>query len=420
MNYYDFLEEELVVAYGCTEPIAIAYASAVAVKTLGEEPEKLIANLSSNMIKNANSVKVPSTDGRKGIPISVVAGAFLGDADRKLEVLEDIDKTRLSEMDDKIKNGVLDINLVRDVAILYIEIIAKSGKDQARVVIEDGHTNITLIEKNKKLLFQKKREETDTRTVDLSIEAIYEFANNCDLEKLKPILDRQINYNIDIAKEGLINDYGSNIGKLVNKNANTIYSEKLVANAAAASDARMSGSEKPVVINSGSGNQGITVSVPVIIFARDNNISDEKLYRALVFSNLIALYMKQGIGKLSAYCGVVSAAGAAACGIAYLKDDSKKVIAETLVNTLATNSGLICDGAKASCASKIASSLRNAFLSYDQAKTENTFESGDGIVKDEIEKTLDVVSHIAKYGMKKTDEVILSEMIENRDYLKEF
>lgn len=420
MNYYEFLEQELVPAYGCTEPIAIAYASSMATKTLEDEPEKIVANLSPNIIKNANSVKVPGTEGRKGIPISVVAGAFLGNADKKLEVLENIDKKRLPEMDKKIEDNILEVNLVKNVANLYIEIIAKKGDDYSKVVIEGGHTNITLIEKNGKVIFKKDSEEEQTQKIDFSIDKILDFADTCDIEKLKPIFDRQIKYNIEIAEEGLRNEYGSNIGKLVIKNAENLYTEKLVAYAAAGSDARMSGSDKPVVINSGSGNQGITVSVPVIVYARDNNISGDRLYRALVCANLIALYMKQGIGKLSAYCGAVSAAGGAVCGIAYLEKASKDIIEGTLVNTLATNSGIICDGAKASCASKIASSLRNAFLSYEQAKTQNTFKAGDGIVKPNIEDTLEVVSNIARYGMKKTDEVILSEMIEDRDYLDEF
>lgn len=420
MNYYEYLEQELVPAYGCTEPIAIAYASAVAAKTLGVKPEKIIANLSPNIIKNANSVKVPGTDGRKGIPISVVAGAFLGNADKKLEVLEDVDKTKLSDMDKKIEEGILETNLVRGVANLYIEIIAKSGEDYSKVIIEGGHTNIVFIEKNNKVLFKKDSVEEEESTVDFSIDKILDFADNCDINRLKEILDRQIKYNMEIAEEGLKNDYGANIGKLINKNADALYTEKLVAYASAASDARMGGSDRPVVINSGSGNQGITVSIPVILYARDKNIGDEKLYRALVCANLVALYMKQGIGKLSAYCGAVSASGGAVCGIAYLDGASKEVIEGTLVNTLATNSGIICDGAKASCASKIASSLRNAFLSYEQAKSGNTFAPGDGIVKPNIEDTLQVVSNIAKYGMKKTDEVILSEMIENRSYLDEF
>lgn len=224
----------------------------------------------------------------------------------------------------------------------------------------------------------------------------------------------QLEYNNAIAVEGIENSWGSNIGKtILNRNSN-IYEEKLVAYAAAGSDARMSGCEKPVVINSGSGNQGITVSVPLGLYLKDNNIDGELKYRSLVFANLIGLYIKQGIGKLSAYCGVVSAAAASVCGIAFAKEESKEIIEKTLTNALATNSGIICDGAKPSCASKIASSLRNAFLSFDQAKTENSFVSGDGIVKGNIEETVKTVGIIARNGMKSTDEVILEEMIKNK------
>jgi len=419
MDYYNYLQNELLTAFGCTEPIAIAYASALCSKTLGEEPVKIHANLSANIIKNANSVKVPSTEGRKGIDISVVAGAFLGDSTKKLQVLENIDKTKLPEMDEKIGNNIVEVSLKKDVSNLYIEIFEEGVKNNSRVIIKDDHTNVILIEKNGKVIEKSNPKEEESDDIDFSVEKIYEFANNCDLNKINEVLDSQIKFNMEIARDGIYNNYGSNIGKLILNNSNN-YNDKLVAYAAAGSDARMSGSEKPVVINSGSGNQGITVSVPIIIYARDNDYSEEKLKRALVFGNLLGLYMKSKIGKLSAYCGVVSASAASICGISYLKGDKLELIEDTLVNTLAVNSGLICDGAKPSCASKIASSLRNAFLGYEQAKTENSFEAGDGIVKKDVEESLEVIGNLARYGMKKTDEVILNEMIENREYLDEF
>lgn len=419
MNYYTYLENELLTAFGCTEPIAIAYGSALCSEVLGEEPIKIYAKLSGNIIKNANSVKVPSTEGRKGIEISVVAGAFLGDASKKLQVLEDINKNRLDEMDQKILDGIANINLKEGASNLYIEIEMEGRENRARVVIEDAHTNVVLIEKNNEIIEKSENSKEEEEKIDFSVEKIYDFANNCDLDKLASILDKQIEYNMAIAEDGIENNYGSNIGKLILNNSSN-YSDKLVAYASAGSDARMSGSEKPVVINSGSGNQGITVSVPIIIYARDKNLSEEKMKRALVFGNLLGLYMKDKIGKLSAYCGVVSASAASICGISYLKGDSLELIEEALVNILAVNSGLICDGAKPSCASKIASSLRNAFLGYEQAKTDNSFEAGDGIVKKDVEESLEVIGNLARYGMKKTDEVILNEMIENRDYLDEF
>ena len=420
MDYKEYLKQELITAFGCTEPIAIAYAAAKASEALEARPEKLEGIFSGNIIKNAHSVTVPGTDGRKGIEISIVAGAFLGNADKKLEVLADIDKSKLKECDQFIKEGNVSVELKPNTANLYIEIIAKKGKDTSRVIIEDDHTNVVLIEKNSKVVFEKAKGAEEDENVDFSFEKIYEFAKTCDYTDIKDIFDREIEYNYAIAKEGLTNDWGSNIGKIILENSNGDYFESLTAYASAGSDARMSGAENPVVINSGSGNQGITVSVPIIKYAQDKNVDQDTLYRALIFANLIGLYLKQGIGKLSAYCGVVSAASASICGIAYMEDRPLETIKETISNALAVNSGLVCDGAKASCAMKIASSLRNAFLAYRQALSSNSFKAGDGIVKDDIEKTIDTVGHIARYGMKKTDEVVLNEMIENRDYIKDF
>ncbi|KXO16531.1 L-serine ammonia-lyase, iron-sulfur-dependent, subunit alpha [Peptoniphilus sp. GNH] len=420
MDYKEYLKQELITAFGCTEPIAIAYASAKASEVLGAKPEKLEGIFSGNIIKNAHSITVPGTDGRKGIEISIVAGAFLGNADKKLEVLADIDKSKLKECDQFIKEGSVSVELKPNTANLYIEIIAKKGKDESRVIIKDDHTNIVLIEKNSEVIFEKSVGTEEDKKVDFSFEKIYEFSKSCDYTDIKDIFDKEIEYNYAIAKEGITNNWGSNIGKIILENSNGDYFESLTAYASAGSDARMSGAENPVVINSGSGNQGITLSVPIIKYALDNKVDRDTLYRALIFGNLIGLYLKQGIGKLSAYCGVVSAASASICGIAYMEGKPLETIKETISNALAVNSGLICDGAKASCAMKIASSLRNAFLAYRQALSNNSFHSGDGIVKDDIEKTIDTVGHIARYGMKKTDEVVLNEMIENRNYLKEF
>lgn len=416
MNYVECLKHEMIAAFGCTEPIALAFASAKAKETLGVNPEKIIARLSGNMIKNANSVKVPGTDGRKGIAISLAAGAFLGDAKKNLQVLENIDKERLCEMDEYIEDGNVKVELVPGVPNLYIEVEEFSGEKSSKVVIEDSHTNITLIEKNGEVIFKKNTEKAAAEEkVEFSFEKIYEYAknfvNSADFNELKPILDKEIAYNTAIAEEGMKNEWGSSIGRILLKNNPGNFSETITAYAAAGSDARMSGCELPVVINSGSGNQGITVSVPIIMYAREFGISTEELYSALVFANLIGLYLKQRIGKLSAYCGVVSASSAAAAGIAYLKNEEPEIIKETLSNALAVNSGLICDGAKPSCAMKIASSLRNAILAYEQAKAKKSFEPGDGIVMSDIEKTIATVSRIAKDGMKTTDEVILEEMI---------
>lgn len=419
-DFKELIRKELIPAMGCTEPIAIAYAAAKAREILGSIPTKITANLSSNIIKNANSVTVPSTNGRKGIEISVVAGMLLGDANKELEVLADIDKSKLDLCDKFIDEGLVTVNLQANKVGLYIQIILENDTESSSVTIEDSHTNIIEIKKNEDILFEKEDENKEELKVDFSFDQIYNFAKTCDYSDIIDILDRQISYNEKISKEGIQNNWGSNIGKIILENNPNNYYEKLAAYAAAGSDARMNGCELPVVINSGSGNQGITTSVPLILYARDYNLSDDCLYRALIFSNLISLYIKDQIGKLSAYCGVVSASSAVISSIAFINDEDKKIIEETITNALAGNSGIICDGAKSSCAMKIASSIRNATLAYQQSKSNNSFDVGDGIVKDSIDKTIDTVGKIAKYGMKKTDEVVLSEMIENYDYLKEF
>lgn len=418
-DFKELIKEELIPATGCTEPIAIAYASAKAREVLGSDPKKITANLSSNIIKNANSVTVPSTMGRKGIEISVVAGIYLGDPNRELEVLADVDKTKLDFCDKVIEEGLVRVNLAKDHEGLFIQIILENKESTASVTIADSHTNIIEIKKDGKLIYQKEKEEEVKEDIDFSFDKVYDFAKTCDYSDIKEILDRQISFNEKIAEEGIKNDWGANIGKLILNNDTSNYYEKLAAFAAAGSDARMNGCELPVIINSGSGNQGITTSVPVILYARDNDFSEDELYRALIFSNLIALYIKNKIGKLSAYCGVVSASAASIASIAFLNKEDKKIIEDTITNALAVNSGIICDGAKSSCAMKIASSLRNASLSYMQAKTDNSFEVGDGIVKENIDKTIETVGHIAKYGMKTTDEVVLSEMIGDSSYKKE-
>ncbi|WBW49830.1 L-serine ammonia-lyase, iron-sulfur-dependent, subunit alpha [Peptoniphilus equinus] len=413
MDYKAFLRQELQPAFGCTEPIALAFAAAKAKELLGRDPERIEAKLSGNMIKNANSVFVPGTDGRKGIPISIVAGAFLGDPSRDLEVLMDVDKADLAECDKKIEDGILTVTHKKGVENLYIDMNVFAGDDSAEVIIENDHTGIIYMKKNDDVLLDKGAAVSHDDTVDLSFDAIYDFAKTCDYSDIKDILTRQMDYNLDIAEEGLNNHWGSNIGSTILDHSPTGSVDRYVAYAAAGSDARMSGCEKPVVINSGSGNQGITVTLPVLLYAKDHDIDEDTLYRGLIFSNLIALYMKDLIGKLSAYCGVVSASAASVCAIGFMRGDDKTILADTLTNALAVNSGVICDGAKASCAGKIASSLRNAFLAHDQALSHNSYLPGDGIVKDDIDTTIQTVATIAKDGMKVTDEVILEEMLEN-------
>ena len=412
MDFCELLLAKMVPAYGCTEPVALAFAASRAKYLLGENPKKIRANLSGNIIKNANSVKVPGTEGRKGIEISLAVGAFLGDYRKKLEVISNIDKSKLSYMDELLSKGLVELNLDYNKIGLYIDISMESDSSFSEVIISDYHTNIVYESVNGKVILDKRCEkEAKDSSQELNFDSIYDFAKNGDYSRLIGILDKEITYNYAISKEGMENPWGANIGKILLAEADEKPIEKYIAYAAAGSDARMAGCEKPVVINSGSGNQGVTVSVPIILYCNDNKCSRDELYRGLIFANLIALYIKEGIGELSAYCGVVSAGAASIAGLAFVKNEDKEIIKNTIINALATNSGLLCDGAKESCAAKIASSLKVANMAYIQAKTGNTFKSGDGIVSDDVDKMIERVGNIAQKGMRETDRVILNEMI---------
>ena len=412
MDFCELLLEKMLPAYGCTEPVALALAASRAKHLLGENPKKIHAILSGNIIKNANSVKVPGTEGRKGIEISLAVGAFLGDYKKKLEVISDIDKSQLPYMDELLSKGLVEVTLDHDKVGLYIDVLMEGDSARSEVIISDHHTNIVYECKNSQVILDKKCEKLrEDPSRQLSFDRIYNFAKNGDYSRLTDILDKEIAYNYAIAKEGMENPWGANIGKILLAEADEKPIEKYIAYATAGSDARMAGCEKPVVINSGSGNQGVTVSVPLISYCRDNNSTRDELYRGLIFTNLIALYIKEGIGELSAYCGVVSAGAAAIAGLAFVKNEDKEIIKNTIINALATNSGILCDGAKESCAAKIASSLKVANVAYIQAKTGNTFKSGDGIVSRDIDKMIERVGNIAQKGMRETDRVILNEMI---------
>lgn len=408
--YTKILKKEMIPAFGCTEPIALALAGAKAKDVLGKEPDKIIVHCSGNIIKNTKSVIVPGTNGKKGIEISVILGAIAGDYTKDLEVLSGIDKSLVDKAENLVESGMCEVKLAPNIPGLYIKVEAFSKDESASVTIKDSHTNIIEIIKNGEILHKKDvvLVTKESETVEMTFDSIYEYATRTDLEEMIPVLDKQIEYNMAIAREGLEGEWGSNIGSTLLK---TNPDNKLAAYAAAASDARMSGCEMPVVINSGSGNQGITVSVPIVVYAEENKIPKEAMYRALLLSNLIGIYIKQGIGKLSAYCGAVSAAAGSAAGIAYLKGSPKKVIEETVSNALATSSGIICDGAKASCASKIAIAVATGLMAYELSVAGRSFNKGDGIVKENIDDTIDSVSQIAKEGMRETDIKILNEMI---------
>lgn len=414
--YLAVLKEELVPALGCTEPIAIALASAKARDVLGEFPDKIIAACSGNIIKNVKGVIVPTTGDMRGIETSAILGAVGGNAQKQLEVLADVRPEHIEKTRELLKTDLCQVEIIHGTANLNVIITARKGTDYAIVEIKDKHTNITRIEKNGKLVFSKSSEAgaSSPDAIDrswMNIEGIYDFANTVEIEDVKQLLDTQIEYNIKIAEEGLKNNYGANVGSTIIK----CYGEDIrtIAKAypAAGSDARMSGCILPVVINSGSGNQGMTVSLPIIKYAQYLGASQEKLYRALVLGNLTAIHQKTGIGSLSAYCGAVSAGCGSGVGIAYLYDSGLDIINKTIVNTLANVSGIVCDGAKPSCAAKIASSVDAALLGYNMAVNGQAFQPGEGLVKETVEETIMSIGRLGRKGMKETDAEILEIMV---------
>ena len=414
-NYIDILKEELVPALGCTEPIAIAYAGAKIRDIIGEIPDSIVVKCSGNIIKNVKGVTVPNSNGLKGIDIAAVLGLIGGDSSRNLEVLstvkqEDIDKTK-----ELVKNGFCTCDLIEGSENLHIIIESKYKNTFSCIEIKNAHTNITKIIKDGKEIFTSDNASSDKELADresLKIKEILNFANEVNIEDIREIISRQIEMNTAISEEGIKNEYGSSIGRTLLKYYGDDVRNKAKAYASAGSDARMGGCPMPVVTNSGSGNQGITVSIPVIEYAKYMNVSKEKLYRALVLSNLIAILQKKHIGKLSAFCGVVCAATGAASGIAYLHDADYNIISDTITNALCTIGGMVCDGAKASCASKISEAVDCGILAYNLAKDGKVFKSGDGLVKDDIEATIDSIGRMAKEGMKGTDIEILNIMID--------
>ena len=412
-THLQILKEELVPAMGCTEPIALAYCASKARDVLNAVPTHCLVEVSGNIIKNVKSVIVPNTHSLKGIEAAVAAGIIAGKTDRILEVIADVKKEQISKIEEYLAKDCIEIKPLDSDHILDIKITLFNNNDKVVVRIVDQHTNIILIEKNDEKIFVKdencKCQKENNNRDCLNVADIYEFANTVKIDDIKATIERQINYNSAIAKEGLENDYGANIGSVLLKTGDDI-AIKAKAMAAAGSDARMSGCELPVVINSGSGNQGLTVSLPVIEYAKELKVSQTKLYRALVLANLIAIHQKSGMGRLSAYCGAVSAGCAAGCGIAYLYGGDYKCIAHTIVNSLAITSGIICDGAKSSCAAKIAASVDAGILGYRMYIEGQQFKDGDGIVKKGVENTIANVVRLGKEGMKETDKEIIKIM----------
>lgn len=416
--YVQILKEELVPAMGCTEPIALAYAAAKAREVLGEMPDKVVIEASGSIIKNVKSVIVPNTDHLKGIPAAATAGIIAGKAEKELEVIASVTPEDCAKMKEFLAQIPIEVKHVDNGLTFEIGVTVFSGESYAKVRIVNYHTNIVLIEKNgEKLLEIKVEGENEEGLTDrslLDMKSIWDFVNTVDIADIYDVLHRQIEYNTAISEEGLRGNYGANIGSVLLDMEGTNIRTRAKAKAAAGSDARMNGCELPVIINSGSGNQGMTCSLPVIEYAKELKVSEEKLYRALALSNLVAIHQKTGIGRLSAYCGAVCAGAAAGTGIAYLCGGGYAEVTHTVVNALAITSGIVCDGAKASCAAKIAAAVDAGILGYNMYIRGQQFCAGDGIVTKGADETIRNVGRLGKDGMKETNEEIISIMVHDR------
>lgn len=414
----NILKEELLPAMGCTEPIAVAYAAALARKALGAVPDRAEIAVSGNILKNVKSVIVPSTGGLKGVCSAAAAGIIAGREDKKLEVLSGISESDIEKIKAYAASTPITVTQSDSGCIFDIAVKVYSGESQGFARIEGNHTNVVEVSRNG-IPIQKKQtsyEDADEGMTDrsaLTVKSAVEFADAVDIEDIKEIIGRQIDYNCAIAQEGLRGDYGAKIGKILLRGFGDGVHNRAKAAAAAGSDARMNGCALPVVIVSGSGNQGITACLPVTEYAKELGSPYEKLLRAVALSDLITIHLKTGIGRLSAYCGAVSAGAGAGAGIAYLYGGGYEEIAHTVVNALAVTSGLICDGAKSSCAAKIAASVDAGILGYEMYKNGSQFYGGDGILTRGVENTIDNVSDLARVGMKETDEEIIRLMIKN-------
>lgn len=412
-NYVKILRSELIPAMGCTEPIAIAYAAAKARQVLGAMPERMVARCSGNIIKNVKGVNVPNAGGQKGVQVAAILGALAGDPDLELQVISQVPQSAVEEVRRLNKARICTCELEEGVENLFIRIEAYAGEDSAVVEIKTKHNHISRMEKNGQVLLVA----DDIVTADtgdksqLNLKDIMEFAETCDLADVDDLISKQIEYNTAISNEGLANGWGTEVGRILMESGSGSVSTRASARAAAGSDARMNGCALPVVINAGSGNQGITCTMPVVTYAEELGVSREKLHRAMVLTNLVALHQKRYIGNLSAYCGAVSAGTAAACGIAYLYGEGYDVIGRTIINALGNTGGIVCDGAKASCAAKIASAVEAGILGYEMGKRGKVFAFGEGIVEGDYEQTIRNFGRLAKEGMKDTDIEILNIMI---------
>ena len=413
--YIRILEKELVPAMGCTEPIAVAYAASLAAQHLPVQPEQVSICVSGNIIKNVKSVVVPNTGGLHGLEAAAAAGIIAGEPEKKLLVISTVTDDQHRQMAQYLQQAAFSVTESDSGELFDIHITLAGAGHTAACRICGTHTNVVCITADGETVFsQTMKQETPEETSELDllrVEDIVAFANEVDLARIRPVLQRQIDYNMAIAREGMERDYGARIGQVLQASRGDDIVTRAKAWAAAASDARMGGCEKPVIINSGSGNQGITASVPVVIYAEELGAGEEKLLRALAVSNLVTLRLKSGIGPLSAYCGAISAGCGAAAGITYLYGGGYREIAHTIVNALAINSGVVCDGAKASCAAKIASAVEAGILGMEMFQHGSQFVGGDGIVTKGVENTIENVSRLASRGMRKTDSEIIRIML---------
>lgn len=409
-TYINIMKKELVPAMGCTEPVAIAFCAAKAKQVLNQMPEKVLIEASGNIIKNAKSVVVPNTKGLKGIEVAAAMGIVAGDANLGLEVISRVDDDVLDLVKDFMKKVKIEVKKAEQGVLLDINVTLIRKEECVSVRIMNQHTNIVLIKHNDEVLFDDihpVNQVSQLHYESLNMKDIYEFATQSDIRELDDIIEKQIEFNTAISVEGLTKEYGANIGKMILKVYGHDVRNRSKAKTAAGSDARMNGSALPVVINSGSGNQGMTASLPVIEFAEELNASKEQLHRALVLSNLIAIYQKSQIGALSAFCGAVTAGAASGAAITYLKGGNYEDVSHTLINALAIASGIICDGAKASCAAKIAISVDAGILASDMHEEGKDFYPGDGIVGINVDETIKNIGKLGREGMKETDKEIL-------------
>lgn len=417
-TYVEILKRELVCAMGCTEPIAIAYCAAVARKALGMLPSEIDVAASGNIIKNVKSVIVPNTGGLRGIEAAAAIGALAGDAEAGLQVVSHVMPDEIAALPGYMEQTAFSVSAAESEFLLDIEVTVRANGHFATVRAVQEHTNIVLVETDAGVLFSKDPDEDtgkDEGAPDytlLNVADICEFADTCELDDVRPILERQLSCNCAIAEEGLRGNYGAGIGKVLLTAYGDDVRTRARAYAAAASDARMNGCDLPVVINSGSGNQGITASLPVYVYAKELGASEEKLFRALLVSNLVTLHEKTGIGRLSAYCGAVSAGAGAGAGITYLHGGGCREISHTIVNALAVTSGIVCDGAKSSCAAKIAMAVEAGILGFEMYSCGKQFYGGDGLVAKGVENSIANFSRLGRVGMRETDKEIIRMMTE--------